>query len=76
MNIRVRAAGEVALSVVGIIVISTLVSVGLDVVLAKFGLQAILIGLGAIVACYMLYLAYQVRVSQLEFDEKYKVDSK
>lgn len=76
MNIRVRAAGEVALSVIGIIVGSVLVAAGLDAVMARYGIDAILFGIGAGIAGYLMYLAWQVRVSQLEFAEKYKVDQK
>lgn len=74
MNIRVRAAIEVASFVVGIIVVSALVSVGLDVVLAKFGVNAIVGALAVAAATYFVYMAYQVRVSQLEFDKNTKLD--
>lgn len=77
MNIRVRAAGEVILSVVGIIVLSTLTAAGLEAILNKFGIQAVLFGIGAGIAGYLMYMAYQIRLGQLEFRENLrKIDSK
>jgi len=74
MNIRLRAGVEVLLGTVGFIVVAVLVSTGLDYIMENYGPQAIIAGLGVVVLGIFMNLVYQIRVSQLKFEQNTKVD--
>ncbi len=72
MNIRLRAGVEVLLGTVGIIGISVLASAGLDLLMSKYGAQALAYLGGVVVLGIFMNLVYQVRLSQLEYKETLK----
>ena len=72
MNIRIRAALEVAAGTVAFFGIAYLIQSGLEALLAAYGMNGVLILLGVAVVGFFMNLVYQIRVSQLKYTEKLK----
>ena len=72
MNIRLRAGIEVVLAAVGLVVFVALISAGLDFLLENYGAKSIILALGILVGGTLLNMVYQIRVSQLKFQESQK----
>ena len=76
MKIQLRAATEVVLGTIGFIVAINLINVGAEYLLENYGFKGLLLALGTFVMLLFMNLIYQIRVSQLKFEEKQKVDQK
>ena len=72
MNIRIRAALEVAAGTVAFFGVAYLVQFGLEALLTAYGMNGVLILLGVAVIGFFMNLVYQIRVSQLKYTEKLK----
>lgn len=74
MKIQVRAGIEVVVGTIAMIATAVLVESGLSYVLENYGAKGLLAGLGVIVTLLFMNIVYQIRVSQLKFEESRKVD--
>lgn len=74
MNIKVKAALEVAGGIVAMVAVATGIRVGLDALSTAYGPDAVINGIVFVVvsttAYVMVGLLYDIRVNQLKYKEK------
>ncbi len=74
MNIKLRAASEVAVGIAGMVIVVAGVRAILNAVVDAYGIQAVLNGLSfgavSVLAYTMASLLYDMRVARLQYKEK------
>ena len=69
MKIRLRAAIEVVVGSIGLILAIVLFNAGVDYILENYGIKGFLLSVAAFVMLLFMNLAYQIRVSQLKYQD-------